>query len=46
MDEFYRTYTNSPKHDKESAHRKLKRLRILLILWVVSFVLTLIWFAC
>lgn len=44
MDELYQTYTKRPKQDdKESANRTLKKLRILLILWLVSFVLVLVW---
>jgi hypothetical protein len=34
-----------PNNDKESAKRMLKKLRILLIIWLIAFIVTIIWFS-
>jgi hypothetical protein len=36
---------HSKQGEKESATRKLKRLRIILIFWLVLFMICLIWFS-
>ncbi|HEY9046998.1 MAG TPA: hypothetical protein VIN08_13935 [Ohtaekwangia sp.] len=41
----YTTYTMQSNHDKETAHRRLKRLRILLFIWLISLLATVIWFS-
>ena len=46
MEDLYHTFLNSQKqNDKASAHRKLRRLRNLLIIWLVSFLATMLWFS-
>jgi len=46
MEDLYHTFLNSQKHhDKESANRKLRRLRFLLIMWLVSFLVSMLWFS-
>ena len=45
MEDLYHALTSLSNQDiKQSVLRKLKRLRILLMLWLVSFVVSLIWF--
>ncbi|MBL0741876.1 YxlC family protein [Chryseolinea lacunae] len=44
MDDLYPTTHPEHGEDKESQHRKLKRLRAMLIFWVVSFVVVALWF--
>jgi hypothetical protein len=44
MDDFYRSPGNSTKPDPENSNRKLKRLRTLLIIWVLAFLFVVIWF--
>jgi hypothetical protein len=45
MEEGYFADPNTPNHEKESAKRTLKRLRVLLIIWLLSFIATIIWFS-
>ncbi|MFD1002540.1 hypothetical protein ACFQ21_24660 [Ohtaekwangia kribbensis] len=45
MEIYSSTYTMQSNHDKETAHRRLKRLRTLLIIWLISLVATVIWFS-
>jgi hypothetical protein len=37
--------SNLTKKEKESAKRTLKRLRILLFVWLLIFILTVLWFS-
>jgi hypothetical protein len=42
------TYSQDPKmpnREEDSAKRVLRKLRILLIIWLVSFIAIIIWFA-
>jgi hypothetical protein len=40
------TFPNSEQqNDKELARRKLKRLKNLLIIWLVSFLASILWFS-
>ena len=45
MDHLYTTYSERLKQSNtdESAKRSLKRLRIALMVWVVSFFATIVW---
>jgi cell division septal protein FtsQ len=46
MDEVDQPFAkHSKQSEKESATRKLKRLRIILIFWLVLFMICLIWFS-
>jgi hypothetical protein len=46
MEDLYHSFLNSGKqNEKESANRLLKRLRLILIAWLVSFVASVLWFS-
>ena len=46
MDNFYTAWQMQLNEDeKNSAKRQLRRLKIALIIWIVFFILTLIWFS-
>jgi hypothetical protein len=40
-----KTNLSDPNPEKESARRMLRRLRILLIIWLLSFIAIIIWFS-
>ncbi|HTE07237.1 MAG TPA: hypothetical protein VK628_00655 [Flavitalea sp.] len=45
MNDLYPAAENPDKNDnKESAQRKLRRLRIMLVVWIFSFLIAVIWF--
>ena len=39
------TYPDQPNPENESAKKVLRRLRILLIVWLLAFIAIIIWFA-
>ena len=45
MDESYSADPDARNNEKDSARRVLKRLRILLLIWLLSFIATIIWFS-
>ncbi|HEY0742233.1 MAG TPA: hypothetical protein VGD40_12255 [Chryseosolibacter sp.] len=45
MNNFFSVFQNgSVKPDKDDDNRLLKKLRIALVFWFISFVITIIWF--
>jgi len=44
MEDLYRTTHPSEGNDKEHQRRKLRRLRVMLIFWVISFLVVMLWF--
>jgi len=46
MEDLYHSFSNSGKqNEKESANRLLKKLRLILIAWLVSFLASALWFS-
>ena len=48
MEDLYHPHSlvdQANQHDKVTANRTLKKLRIILILWIVSFVASIVWFS-
>jgi hypothetical protein len=45
MEDSYNEDPSMPNEEQESAKRMLRRLRILLIIWLLSFIATIIWFS-
>jgi hypothetical protein len=44
MENIYSAWQQNPNGEGNNAHRWLRRLRIALVFWLVSFILTVIWF--
>jgi hypothetical protein len=46
MENFYPTMPGRPnEEEKEHNHRLLRKLRIALLFWLVSLIITIIWFS-
>ena len=46
MSNFFSMFQNAPiRPDKDDDNRLLKKLRIALLFWFISFVITIIWFS-
>lgn len=46
MQDLYSTWPHrNNEEDKRSNHRLLRRLRIALLVWLISFIATVIWFS-
>jgi hypothetical protein len=44
MEELYTAWSQQPDERDKDAHRLLKKLRIALVVWLLSFIVTAIWF--
>jgi hypothetical protein len=44
MDNLYSALGKPNEEDKDEAHRLLKKLRLALLFWLISFIITIIWF--
>jgi len=44
MDNLYSAFGKPNEEIKNEAHRLLKKLRLVLLFWLISFIITIIWF--
>jgi hypothetical protein len=44
MDNLYSAWGKSNEENKDGAHRLLKKLKMALLFWLISFIITIIWF--
>jgi hypothetical protein len=44
MEEVYTAWSGQSDEKNKDAHRLLKKLRIALLFWLLSFIITIIWF--
>jgi len=45
MEEVYSALSGQPDQRDKDAHRLLKKLKIALLVWLLSFIITIIWFS-
>lgn len=46
MENIYSTWQGAPnEEDKNDAYRLLRKLRLALLFWLVSFIMTIVWFS-